>query len=186
MNPSSSIRLAQRADIPGLPAIERAASTLFPEGRIPDVDDAMPVAELERAADHGLLLVAASQERVVGFAMAVEAEGFLHLAVMAVHPEFGNRGFGRALLTGLIQEASRRKALGVTLTTFDDLPWNGPFYRKAGFRNLSDGDLSPSLRAILDHEASLGMVNRVAMRYTIAASIREAAQEGKNAVVSGP
>jgi GNAT superfamily N-acetyltransferase len=128
----------------------------------------MPEADLEEAADRGLLLVATSPRQIVGFAMAVEQEGDLHLAVMAVHPDHGGRGWGRALLLAVMEEASRRGTAGVTLTTFDDLPWNGPFYRKSGFRTLEDCELSPALRRILAHETSLGMVNRVAMRYTIA------------------
>lgn len=169
MDRSQLIRLAERADLAELQAIERAAAALFPVGRIPDVDDVMPMSELERAADPGLLLVATSQHRVVGFAMAQEQDAFLHLAVMAVHPDHGNRGVGRKLVLAMIQEAARRKHPGVTLTTFDDLVWNGPFYRKAGFRILGDSELSPSLRKILAQEASLGMVNRVAMHYAIAA-----------------
>ena len=169
MSRSQLIRLAGKADLAKLQVIERAAATLFPEGRIPDVNDVMPIGDLERAMESGLLLVATSQRLVVGFAMAQEQDGFLHLAVMAVHPDYGNRGLGRKLVLAMIHEATRRKHPRVTLTTFEDLPWNGPFYRKTGFRVLSDSELSPSLRNILAQEERLGMVNRVAMHYAIAA-----------------
>lgn len=163
------IRLAEKADLANLQAIERAAATLFPEGRIPDVDDVMPIDDLEKATDCGLLLVATSHHVVVGFAMAQEQDGFLHLAVMAVHPDHGKRGLGRELVMAMIHEAAQRKSLGVTLTTFEDLPWNGPFYRKMGFRVLSDSELRPALRRILAHEERLGMFNRVAMQHAVAA-----------------
>jgi ribosomal protein S18 acetylase RimI-like enzyme len=129
----------------------------------------MPIGDLEKATDNGLLLVATSQHLVVGFAMAQEQDGFLHLAVMAVHPDHGNRGFGRELLMAIIHEARLRKSPGVTLTTFEDLPWNAPFYQKAGFRVLSDSELSPSLRNILSLEARLGMMHRVAMYHAVSA-----------------
>ncbi|MFC5577020.1 GNAT family N-acetyltransferase [Lysobacter niabensis] len=129
----------------------------------------MPINDLEKAADCGLLLVATSHCVVVGFAMAKEQDGFLHLAVMAVHPDHGNRGFGRELVMATIREATQRRSLGVTLTTFEDLPWNGPFYRKMGFRVLRDSELSPSLRSTLAHEERLGMFNRVAMQHAVAA-----------------
>jgi ribosomal protein S18 acetylase RimI-like enzyme len=163
------IRLAAKEDLANLQAIERAAGTLFPACRIPDVDDVMPIGDLEKATDNGLLLVATSQHLVVGFAMAQEQDGFLHLAVMAVHPDHGNRGFGRELLMAIIHEARLRKSPGVTLTTFEDLPWNAPFYQKAGFRVLSDSELSPSLRNILSLEARLGMMHRVAMYHAVSA-----------------
>jgi len=169
MSRSQLIRLAGAADLANLQAIERAAATLFPEGRIPDVDDVMPIGELEQAMERGLLWVATPQRLVVGFAMAQEQDGLLHLAVMAVHPDHGNRGLGRELVLATIHEAARRKHPSVTLTTFEDLPWNGPFYRKAGFRVLSDSELSPSLRNILAQEERLGMVNRVAMQHAVAA-----------------
>ena len=152
MSRSQLIRLAGKADLANLQAIERAAATLFPEGRIPDVDDVMPIRALEEGIESGLLLVATSQRVVVGFAMAQEQDGLLHIAVMAVHPDYGNRGLGRKLLLAIIHEAVRRKRTGVTLTTFDDLPWNGPFYRKTGFRVLRDSELSSPLRNILAQE----------------------------------
>ncbi|HEY0662200.1 MAG TPA: GNAT family N-acetyltransferase [Lysobacter sp.] len=169
MRTSPLVRLARTADLTYLHAIERAAATLFPAGRIPDVDDVMPIGDLESAMEDGLLLVATSPHLVVGFAMAQEQDGFLHLAVMAVHPDHGNRGLGRKLVLAMIDEAARRKQRGVTLTTFEDLPWNGPFYRKTGFRVLGDSELGPALRNLLAQEARLGMVNRVAMRYAMAA-----------------
>ena len=165
---SGSIRRAEKADLASLQPIERASSALFPEGRIPDVDDVMPTDELERGLESGSLLVATSHDSVVGFAMAREQDGNFHLTVMAVHPDHGNRGFGRKLVLAIIDEAARRRLSGVTLTTFEDLPWNASFYRSAGFRVLSDEELSSALRESLTHEKRLGMVSRVAMRYAIA------------------
>jgi GNAT superfamily N-acetyltransferase len=165
---SGSIRRAERADLASLQPIERASSVLFPAGRIPDVDDVMPMHELERALESGSLLVATSQGSVVGFAMARELDDNFHLTVMAVRPDHGKRGFGRQLVLAIIDEATQRQHSGVTLTTFDDLLWNGPFYRSVGFRVLRDEQLSPTLRDILANEARLGMVNRVAMCCAIA------------------
>lgn len=161
------IRRAIKADLAGLQAIERAAAALFPEGRIADVDDVMPIGELEKAADDGLLLVATSDQSVVGFAMAHALDDALHLAVMAVHPAHGRRGLGRKLVLAMLDEAARRQFAKVTLTTFADLAWNGPFYQHAGFRALGDAELSPSLREIIAHEQGLGMANRVAMQRSL-------------------
>jgi hypothetical protein len=57
----------------------------------------------------------------------------------------------------------------VTLTTFRDVPWNGPFYAKLGFRELSE--LSPGLAAMREHERAIGdddFGTRIAMREDIA------------------
>jgi hypothetical protein len=51
------------------------------------------------------------------------------------------------------------------LTTYRDVPWNGPFYARRGFRTISR--LGPGLRAIRDHEKAIGddgFGPRIAMR----------------------
>jgi hypothetical protein len=45
----------------------------------------------------------------------------------------------------------------VTLTTFTEVPWNGPYYQRCGFRFLDDDELTPGLRAIREYEATLGL-----------------------------
>jgi GNAT superfamily N-acetyltransferase len=53
----------------------------------------------------------------------------------------------------------------VTLTTFRDVPWNGPFYERLGFRVVAGAELSAALRAIADDETRRGLdpSRRVAM-----------------------
>lgn len=167
MPPSYQIRLAEEADLTYLHAVERAAARLFPAERLPDPDDVMPMEELERAAANGLLWIAVGAGEVIGFAMAKEEAGLLHLAEVAVHPDHGRRGVGTQLVRAVIRQAVERRLGGVTLTTFCDLPFNAPFYAKLGFRILDPAELSPMLRDILAEEARLGMTNRVAMRYSI-------------------
>ena len=166
MTGSYQIRGAETADLAFLQEIERAAATLFPPGCLPDPNDARPMEELETAKDNDLLLVAVWEEAIVGFAMSKEYESFLHLAEIAVHPDFGRRGIGTQLVLAVIQQAVRRHLSGVTLTTFQDIPWNAPFYAKVGFRILHRCELSSMLRGILTREESLGMKNRVAMLYS--------------------
>lgn len=163
MNPTDLIRPAKKAGLPSLAAIERAAAVLFPPGRIPDMDDVMPLDQLALGADAGLLFVATSEGEVVGFAMAQDRDDCLHLAVMAVHPAHARRGLGRKLVLAIVEEAAKRARAGVTLTTFADLPWNGPFYESVGFRVLGDYELSAALRKVLAQEETLGMSSRVAM-----------------------
>ena len=157
------LRLAEKGDLLCLQAIEHAADRLFPPGRLPDPDDVMPLAELAKAQDDGLLWVAALEGAIAGFAVSQVSGDLLHLAEMAVHPDYGRCGIGTQLLTAVIQQAVDRNLSGVTLTTFRDIPWNAPFYEKRGFRILSSSELTPMLRDILTQEKRLGMENRVAM-----------------------
>jgi hypothetical protein len=43
------------------------------------------------------------------------------------------------------------------LSTFRDVPWNGPFYRKHGFRDLQPAEWTPGMRAIREKEAQHGL-----------------------------
>ena len=45
----------------------------------------------------------------------------------------------------------------MTLTTFRDVAWNGPYYAKLGFQPLAEVDLGPELRVIRDHEQADGL-----------------------------
>ena len=157
------IRKARELDISYLPAIERAADRLFPEGRIPGSGSTYPTEDLLRALHDGLLLVAELDGVVVGFAVAGELEHALHLYALAVHPDYARRGFGRGLVDGIIEESARRALTGVTLTTFKDLSWNGPFYAQAGFRTLEVHETGAALASILSAEKSAGMCLRIAM-----------------------
>jgi hypothetical protein len=56
----------------------------------------------------------------------------------------------------------------VSLTTYVDVAWNGPYYQRLGFRYLRDDELGEQLRAIRDREAASGLD-----RWPRAAMIRE-------------
>ena len=51
--------------------------------------------------------------------------------------------------------AARPQAL--TLLTFRDVAWNGPYYRRLGFAEMPDDQLDPELAALRVHEAELGL-----------------------------
>ena len=68
-----------------------------------------------------------------------------------VQPEVRGRGIGRELVRIAEQWAREKGCSAVDLSTFRDVPWNGPFYRKLGFRDLSTEEWTedmPKLRAI--------------------------------------
>ena len=76
---------------------------------------------------------------------------------MDVHPSFGRRGVGTRLLAAVRDWARAQGQAAVTLTTFRDVPWNAPFYGRAGFRALAQRELSPGLRERVRDEAARGL-----------------------------
>lgn len=160
---SYRIRKAQMRDVELLGDVELAAAALFPDGRIPDPDEVTPESEFADALADGLLLVAARHGAPVGFALCAIEGDRLHLGELAVHPDHGRRGVGRRLVQAVIDEAAARDLRGVTLTTFADLPFNGPFYESMGFRAMREADLDDGLREALAQERARGLTERIAM-----------------------
>ncbi len=160
------IRPARPNDLPALPAIERAAASIFRATPFAFVAD-FPLASEAIDADREQIWVAVTaDDRPVGFALAHPLDGCAYLHELDVHPEHARRGLGRRLVHAVAAWGHQTGTAAVTLATFRDIPWNGPFYARLGFRALPDDELSPGLRAIRQAEAEGGMPveHRVFMR----------------------
>ena len=81
----------------------------------------------------------------------------MYVEEMDVLPTHGRRGLGARLLGRVCTWAEAQGHAAVTLSTFRDVPWNGPFYRKHGFRDLEPAEWTPGMRAIREKEAQHGL-----------------------------
>jgi GNAT superfamily N-acetyltransferase len=89
-----------------------------------------------------------------------------HLEQIAVHPDHGRRGHGTRLLLASFAWARAAGFEHMVLTTFRDVPWNGPWYAEHGFRELPYAECSPDMQAVRDAEIRSGldtMAPRLAM-----------------------
>ncbi len=164
-----SIEPAKPEHIAALPAIERAAAEIFPEGVIPDQvkDYVLSLEDFANALTQKHLWVAiTSNHQPVGFAMVtVDASSkSAMLAEIDVDPGHQQKGLGKALVQTVIEWARKEGIQHLSLTTFSNVPWNAPFYGKMGFRSLSGNELTANLIAMLNKEGELGLKNRVAMQ----------------------
>ena len=144
-----SIRKAQPDDFAVLRGIEFEADRLFESVGIgPFTND--------EAGDHfhQAALVLVVGDPPVGFVCVELVDGIPHIWQLAVLPEHGRKGLGRALLEGACDWARTEKFDAITLTTYRDVPWNGPFYKSLGFVTIDT--LTPELRTIREHERSIG------------------------------
>ncbi len=110
-------------------------------------------------ADRGELPLAAfvAGDPPVGFAWLTLVCGHAHLEQISVVPGHGGRGLGRALLEGAIGWATEAGYPCITLCTFRDVAWNGPFYRSAGFVEVEEEECCEELREIRGGERSNGL-----------------------------
>jgi ribosomal protein S18 acetylase RimI-like enzyme len=102
---------------------------------------------------------------VIGFAVACVIDGEGHLDELAVTPVHGRRGVGRALVDEVCAWSAAQGLPSVTLITFRDVPWNGPFYEKLGFEAVTA--LTPALQAALDQGATWGVPRDFVMRRSL-------------------
>jgi len=161
-----TIRPAREDDIETLRDIERRAGARFRDVGLGHIADAEPFAaeELTAFIDAGRAWVAG--ETPCGYAVATVVDGNGHLEQISVDPAHQGNGVGRALIDRVCDWARAIGATGLTLTTFTDVPWNGPLYQHLGFVVLDEHELGSELRAVRAHEAELGLdpAQRVCMR----------------------
>jgi GNAT superfamily N-acetyltransferase len=160
-----SVREASAQDLPALKLVElRAAERFNAETVVAGLAKrTVPIKQLESAQVAGTLWVAATEDEViVGFLLAEHLDNQLHIEEMSVVPSHGRQGIGAALLEA-VKRYAKQTGRRVTLTTFDFVPWNGPFYAKRGFRVMTGTEVGVGLAARVRKESELGLVNRVVM-----------------------
>lgn len=159
-----SIRAAHPQDYSALPAIEQAAGMMYLRTRYRDLAFGPNVSGHLDPDDR--VWVAVCDEVVVAFAIVKIFAEFAHIHELDVHPAQARRGLGRALITHIVHWARNRGFDALTLTTFLDVPWNAPYYKRLGFAVIEMSALPPHLKAILEAEARAGldMTHRVGMR----------------------
>jgi GNAT superfamily N-acetyltransferase len=161
-----SIRCARPSDLVYLPAIEREAAAQFQATPYPEMANAdLASTQIDLNHDH-VWILADQQDQPIGFAIVHMLDDSVHLHELDVHPSYARQGLGRRLIEAIAYWARTTGATALTLTTFCDVPWNGPYYARLGFRPLDVTTLNPALQAVWDSEerAGLPMAHRICMQ----------------------
>ena len=154
------IRQARPDEIGRVREIEDEAGAIFyGTGLIDESRDvSFPLDDLVHLVDMGQVWVACDEDDVpVGMVIASVREGAAYVEEMDVMPSYGRRGLGTLLLTTACEWAQSNGHAGITLSTFRDVAWNGPFYRKNGFRDLEPAEWTPGMVRIREQEAGHGL-----------------------------
>jgi len=163
------VRLAGRADLHLLPAIERMANERFREYGLGQVYDRCVITaeEFEARQHRGTLwLAVTARDRPIGFATCSQLDDVAHLDEIDVLPQHGRRGVGTLLLRTVCTWARSGAYPAVTLSTTRGVPWNEPFYRRWGFREIAENTYTAGLRRLRAAEAAAGLpvARRLMMR----------------------
>lgn len=154
------IRTANDSDLPILRDIERAAGRCFAHiGMHAVADDEPPSLEtLREFRSHGHAWVYTSEGGTpIAYTLVSEVDGNAHLEQVSVHPDHAGQRIGKALIDATITSARACGFSAMTLTTFTDVAWNGPYYARLGFRYIPQREETPGLRSIRAAEATHGL-----------------------------
>ncbi|MGW5668016.1 GNAT family N-acetyltransferase [Micromonospora sp. NPDC003776] len=162
-------RIARADELTEVQRIEVASGAPFRGIGMTEVADMppLPLDALAAAQRAGRLLVTVDAgDRPIAFVVIEPVDGCAHVQQLSVDPAYARRGIGRRLLDDVTGWAAGRGLPALTLTTFRSVPWNGPYYARCGFRELTGAEVTPGLAALLAAEAALGLdpAERIAMR----------------------
>ncbi|ABP54497.1 GNAT family N-acetyltransferase [Salinispora tropica] len=150
------IRSARQLELGDLAWLEVQAGQLFHSVGMSEIaDHDVDQQALRRSQRQGLIWVAEEGDRTVGYVMAAVLDGNAHIEQVSVAPTHARRGVGRRLISHVERWGRRNGRPATTLTTFRDVPWNGPYYRRLGYRELSNAEIGRDLTAAIRHEAAL-------------------------------
>lgn len=164
----TNIRRAQKTDYSVLPLIEADAAQAFKEWGLTSVAEMEPSPAafyLQLPENAGIFVSEDKISGITGFSVVTELDGQAYLKEISVRRTASGRGVGQSLLEHAIVWAEARYRWMV-LSTFADLPFNAPFYRKAGFQDFTPDDDWPELRAlrIAERKAGLDVSPRITMK----------------------
>ena len=171
------IRLSELKDIPALTKVEKSAAKKFLD--IPELawlanDDVMTHEMHQKAILEKTSWTAQDEQslEIVGFLSGQEIASEFHLQEVSVCAEYQGRSIGKALVETALQHATLKGLISATLTTFVEVPWNAPFYKKLGFEIIEYNVLSVRLSNLLLAENSHGLAGekRCAMRKCLAST----------------
>lgn len=163
------IRAARPDEMERLRGIELAAGEIFRSCGMDAIADDEPLTVTELAlyqARGGALVFTDTSDIPVAYLLIEYLDGSAHVEQLSVHPSHARRGLGSELLDVAEKRAQAEGFEWLTLTTFRDVPWNAPYYRRLGFEELDPEMLDDGLRGILECEGLVGLSRwpRVAMR----------------------
>jgi GNAT superfamily N-acetyltransferase len=154
-----TVRNATTGDIGKLAEVERSAASVFVDFGLAWIAEAGTTdpAVLNALCRNGTLWVAVGpDDEPVGFLAAHQLDGSFYIAEVSVARSHQRRGIGAALIDTATRHARDSGFPCITLTTYRDLSWNGPFYSGLGFEEAAPSEPWPGHAKQLRLEVATG------------------------------
>ncbi|HEX3334975.1 MAG TPA: GNAT family N-acetyltransferase [Jatrophihabitans sp.] len=158
------VRVAGQHDLPRLAEIDRRAETVFRMAgyELPE----LPFPDEELAGAAAIFVVGRPP---IGFVRVDEVDGRAHIEELAVIPKWMRQGVGTRLLDRACRWARENDYAAITLITYADVPWNGPYYAARGWAETAE--VTPGLAELRAWEQAVGLDavgRRIVMRRELA------------------
>ncbi|MDA4845294.1 GNAT family N-acetyltransferase [Hoeflea poritis] len=157
-----TIRPMRAGEAPRLLDIDTASTTLFSDVDIPEIAAISTVCgpSLEDFQRHiegsGVHVACDSGDRPVGFIAYESVEAAIYVWLLSVHPDHIRRGLGSRLVASALDAGRSLGAQTCVLSTFRDVAFNAPFYRRQGFTELPLEEASAVFRKRFRDEVPAG------------------------------
>ncbi len=162
------LRLADEGDVSRMIAVELDAGQMFRTVGLDAIAEEEPddPETLRAHLADGTAWVAERGGAVIGYAVASIVDRNAHLDQVSVIRAAQRIGVGRSLIAQVERWGQEQQLGSITLTTFADVPWNGPYYARLGYDALPNSELTPGLATLRVNEIANGidLRPRIAMR----------------------
>ncbi|KPC36230.1 GNAT family acetyltransferase [Pseudomonas syringae pv. cilantro] len=149
-----NLRLSEFSDLPDLRRISAHARDRYKTiPSLAHVADLPPLNADRFEACRVVVAVDQNTQKVIGFAAMRLLDNLLYLDNISVVPGASGNGVGKTLLSSVVTHAQDLRVQAVSLTTFREPLWNGPWFRKHGFGPMPDADIGEGLRSVMDRQA---------------------------------
>jgi GNAT superfamily N-acetyltransferase len=145
-----TFRFALTHEADTIRAIEFEAGQRFVSVGMAGIADAPPMARdlVERKIAAREIMVAVDADATcAGFVMFEPQPARIYVQELDVLTSHAGRRIGAALIEQVAQLARVRQLPQLILSTYRDVPWNAPYYRRLGFRDIAQAELDAELIA---------------------------------------
>jgi GNAT superfamily N-acetyltransferase/uncharacterized protein YndB with AHSA1/START domain len=155
-----TFRPATPRDAQTIRAIESEAGQRYVSVGLVGIADAPPMSldfVNRKIAAGEVILAIDAHATSVGFVMYEPEASGMYVQELGVLSAYAGRRIGAALLEEVARLARQGRKTKLTLSTFREVPWNAPYYRRLGFRDLVENELDAAMRARRDAHTARGL-----------------------------
>jgi N-acetylglutamate synthase-like GNAT family acetyltransferase len=140
-------RIQDTADLCRISAEARLRYRAFPSLAHIAETPALSPARLE--ACRVVVALDSESQKILGFVAMRVLDELLYLDNISVESNASGMGIGATLLSVVIEHAKSLGVRAVSLTTFREPPWNGPWFRKHGFFTMPAACIGEGLKQVM-------------------------------------